>query len=479
MTSWELSRRGFLGVSATAGASTLVHPALVAAQSAGVKAGDLPDLTIKEAKVYVTELGNVRKLNSPESGEIVSLVTAGGIEGNYTIGNRGNPPGWLDYAKAACVGKSLWDLLPTIAYGAGRPRGGGFGGGGGIAGARGGAGAQGGRRGGAGAGARGGVRGEPAAPPARMGGGGARGGAFIGGFGFPSRPGAMNPASGPDLHAAVCDVCLWDILGKAVNRPIYKILGGSKDRMLAYASSQHLANVEDFAPDALKAKAAGLKGYKIHPGNGQRRTGAQIPQYLGHIEEIKEVRKAVGDDFSLSFDPVQRYNYFEALKVGRVLDENGYFSFEDPVPTANIDALVELRKNIDTPIEVGEFILDVYGFGEYIRRGAMDVVRLIADNIGGITGSFRVGQLADIFGMPCTPHNWGNGFDLAVHFQIELALPNTYWFEMPWPWEYVDRPYMAKIRSDENGYVHAPTEPGLGYPLDRNALDNMTKRIDR
>jgi len=215
-------------------------------------------------------------------------------------------------------------------------------------------------------------------------------------------------------------------LGKAVNRPIYKILGnGGKDRMLAYASSQHLATVEDFGPDALKAKAAGLKGYKIHPGGGQRRSGGAIPGYLGHIDEIKEVRKAVGDDFSLLFDPVQRYNYFEALKVGRVLDQQGYLSFEDPMPTTEIEALVELRKNIDTPIEVGEFILDVYDFPEYIKRGAMDIVRLIADNIGGITGSFRVGQMADAFGLPCTPHNWGNGFDLAVHFQIELALPNS------------------------------------------------------
>jgi len=194
-----------------------------------------------------------------------------------------------------------------------------------------------------------------------------------------------------------------DILGKAVNRPIYKILGGTKDKVLAYASSQHLANVEDFAASALKAKAAGFKAYKIHPGGGQRRTGAPIPAYLGHIEEIKEVRKAMGDDFTLLFDPVQRYNYFEALKVGRVLDECGYVSFEDPIPTTEIEGLIELRRNLDVPIEVGEFILDIYQYGEYIRRGAMDVGRLIVDNLCGITGSFRVGQLIETFGMPCTP----------------------------------------------------------------------------
>jgi L-alanine-DL-glutamate epimerase-like enolase superfamily enzyme len=265
-----------------------------------------------------------------------------------------------------------------------------------------------------------------------------------------------------------------------VNRPIYKILGGTKNRILAYASSTHLSTVEEFGPEAVKAKGEGFKAFKIHPGGGQHATGGSIPSYMGHIEEIKEVREAVGDDFTLLFDPVQRYNRFEALAVGRVLDQQGYVSFEDPIPTTDIEGLVELRQALDVPIEVGEFITSVYDYGTYIRMGAMDIVRLIADNVGGITGSFRVGQLADAMGFPCTPHNWGNGFDLAVHFQLELALPNCYWFEMSYPSNLTDRAYLKnKFRIDENGYVNASTEPGLGCPLDRDALDKMTKRIDR
>ena len=69
---------------------------------------------------------------------------------------------------------------------------------------------------------------------------------------------------------------MWDILGKAVNRPIYKILGGTKDRVMAYASSQHLPNVEDYVADALAAKEQGYKGYKIHPGGGQKKTGRRF-----------------------------------------------------------------------------------------------------------------------------------------------------------------------------------------------------------
>jgi L-alanine-DL-glutamate epimerase-like enolase superfamily enzyme len=441
----------------------MAHPVNLAAQSAGVKAGDLPDLTIKEAKVYTLDPSSWRNAGAGLSGggEIAALVTESGIEGNFTLGNRGNPPGWIDFAKANCVGKNLFELLNTVAYTPNQSTAGGPGGG--ARGAR--------------AGAAAGTRGGTGAPAGVRAGGGGRGEPFVGGFGFSNRRSAT---STPNVHASACDFILWDILGKAVNRPIYKILGGSKDRVLAYASSQHLATVEDFGPDALKAKAAGFKAYKIHPGGGQHRNGSSIPAFLGHIDEIKEVRKAMGDDFTLLFDPVQRYNYFEALRVGRVLDQCGYVSFEDPVPTTDIESLIRLRKDLDVPIEVGEFILSITDYAEYIRQGAMDVGRLIVDNLCGFTGSFRIGQMLDAFGMPCTPHNWGTAFDVAAAFQIELALPNCYWFEMPWPMEYTDRPYLRdKIRINADGYVMAPTEPGIGYPLDRDGLDKVLTRIDR
>ena len=464
MSTPKLSRRTFFGASAAAGAAVVAHPVNLAAQAAGVKAGDMPDLTIKEAKIYVLDGSSWRNAGAGLSGgnEIASLVTASGIEGNFTLGNRGNPPGWVDFAKANCVGKNVFDILPTVAYIPlqNRPGGGG----------------------GAGAGRAGAARRRTREQPQRHPQAEAEDAANLSADSTPASPSAnVEPEPpGPNVHAAACDFCLWDILGKAVNRPIYKILGGTKNKILAYASSQHLATVEDFGPDALKAKAAGIKAYKIHPGEGQHRNGSRIPAYLGHIDEIKEVRKAVGDDYTLLFDAVQRYNYYEALRVGRALDENGYVSFEDPMQTNDIEGLIELRKHLDVPTEVGEFITNMYDYGEYIQRGAMGIARLITDNLGGITGSFRVGQLADIFGMPCTPHNWGTFFDMAAAFQVELALPNCYWFEMPWPWEYPDRPYVNhKFRVDADGYVPAPTDPGMGYPLDRAAMDKLMTRIDR
>jgi L-alanine-DL-glutamate epimerase-like enolase superfamily enzyme len=440
-----VTRRNFLTATAAgtaAGFAALADPGVAAAQSVGVKKADLPDLTIKQVKIIVTDMTDIHRLNGTETGEIVTVVTNSGIEGNYTIGNRERTTGWLEWAKATLVGKNVLDVLPTLTATSGMKGAGGFS-----------------------------MRPRAGQPPA-AGRPAAAATAFVS---VPSRSGG----TWPNYKAAMADVCLWDILGKAVDRPIYKILGGTKDRMMGYASSQHLASIEDYVPDALKAKQMGYQGYKIHPGAGQHKDGPPIPSYVGHMEEIKELRKALGDEYVLAHDPVQQYNRYEALKVGRLLDELDYLWFEDPIRTTDLEGLVELANALDVPLHVGEFLASISDFAEYIKRGAVDVVRLIADNTGGISGSMRVGLLADAFGLECTPHNWGNVLDLAVHFQLELALPNTYWFEVPHPVEYSDRAYHKdKFRIDAEGYIHAPTAPGLGYPFDRDVLDKMTKRID-
>jgi L-alanine-DL-glutamate epimerase-like enolase superfamily enzyme len=412
-----------------------------------VKKGDLPDLTVKQVKVYVTDMTGIHRLNGTETGEIVSVVTASGVEGNYTIGNRERTTGWLEWAKATLVGKNVMELLPALNATSGMMSVGGF---------------NGRARTGGGAGQR------PQAAGARP--------VAANFIAIPNRSGG----SWPDYKAAAADICLWDILGKSVDKPIYKLLGGTKDRVMGYASSQHLASIEDYVPDALKAKEMGYKCYKIHPGAGQHKDSSTlIPTYVGHIEEIRQLRKALGDEFMIAHDPVQAYNRYEAMAVGKVLDELDYAWFEDPIRTVDREGLVQLANALGLPLHVGEFLASISDFAEYIATGALDVARLIADNVGGISGSMRVGLLADAFGLECTPHNWGNVMDLAVHFQLELALPNAYWFEVPHPPEYADRPYHKdKFRIDKDSYIHAPTEPGLGYPIDRAVLDKMTTKVE-
>jgi L-alanine-DL-glutamate epimerase-like enolase superfamily enzyme len=462
MSKQDISRRNFLSGSAlgtAAGAAALWDPGLLAAQSVGVKRADLLDLQIKEVKIYQTDLTGIHRLNTTETGELLSVVTNNGIEGNYTVGDRNITVGWLDWAKANLVGKSVIDLLPSLTSTSGLK----------------------------------GSYGFDASPQRRP------GGPPPPGFGGPEGPG-MGPAFGgaavagsglsprgggtwPNWYTAAADVLLWDILGKAVNRPIYKLLSGgtsTKTRVMAYASSQHLATIEDYVPDLTKAVQQGYKGYKIHPGRGQHASGPEIPTFRGHMEIISQLRKAAPADYVLMHDPVQQYDRYEALQVGRLLDELNYLWFEDPIRTTDLEGLIDLRRKLDLSLHVGEFIYSIADFAEYIKRDAIGAVRLIADNVGGISGSMRVGLLADAHGMECAPHNWGNVLDLALHFHLELALPNVYWFEMPFPAEYTDRPYFKyQFRIDSEGYIPAPTEPGLGYPIDHDALDKITKKIYR
>ena len=138
----------------------------------------------------------------------------------------------------------------------------------------------------------------------------------------------------------------------------------------------------------------------------------------------KRSAKQAGDDYTLLWDRVGGYTRDEAIKVGRVLDSLNYVSYEDPIPTKDMDGLSMLTQALDLPITIGEFIFSPYDYAEYIRRGTCDEIRFIVDNIGGISGGMKVAHLAELFGMQCQPHNWGTALDHAVHFHCELAMPN-------------------------------------------------------
>lgn len=135
---------------------------------------------------------------------------------------------------------------------------------------------------------------------------------------------------------------------------------------------------------------------------------------------------------------------------------------------------------MDLPLTIGEFIFSPYDYSEYIRRGAVDQLGLIVDNVGGITSGMKLGRMAECFSVESQPHNWGSTWDHAVHFHCELAMPSARWFEMARPQGTTDRPYFKdQIRIDKDGYVPAAVKPGLGYEVSYDVLDNLTKTIER
>jgi L-alanine-DL-glutamate epimerase-like enolase superfamily enzyme len=262
--------------------------------------------------------------------------------------------------------------------------------------------------------------------------------------------------------------------------------------VLAYASSQHLSSVEAYVEDVKRAKSEGYKGYKIHPpwvlnssGGAQAGAPSSLVRSQGgvdlelDIEVAKAVRQTSGPDMGLLLDRVGAYTREMALKVGRVLDQLNYNGFEDPLPSVDLEGCVQLCRDIDTPVQMGEMFVSMYDYAPYIRERGMDVLRFIAGNIGGITGGMKLAKTAEVFGMECVPHNWGDSYEHAVHFHMELAMPNNIWFEMMQPTGSSDRPYIIdKFRIDKDGFVPAPTKPGLGLELDRAVMDKMMARVE-
>lgn len=278
-------------------------------------------------------------------------------------------------------------------------------------------------------------------------------------------------------YIAAMDICLWDILGKATGLPVYKLLGACKDRVLAYASTTHMETVDEFVETAKRSMAEGFRALKIHPP--QAKDGEEQDYKIG-IEVARAVRETVGDDFLLLYDPVGVYNRFQAMEVGRALDELDYYGYEDPIPTNDVDGYAQLCKALDVPIHTGEFIFSIYDYAEYIRRGALDVLRFIVDNVGGITGGMKIAHLAECHGLMVEPHNWGDTFDHAVHFHCELAIHNGDFFEMKVPQGLGDSVYVKDhIRVEKDGYVYPTEKPGIGYEIDFDKLDDITVKIKR
>jgi L-alanine-DL-glutamate epimerase-like enolase superfamily enzyme len=260
------------------------------------------------------------------------------------------------------------------------------------------------------------------------------------------------------------DECLWDIAGKALKLPIYKLIGAFRERVPAYASTQHYEKIEDYVKVVGDCVEKGFRAIKIHPTRYWKKD----------IEVCKAVREAVGDEIVLMLDPFHAYTREEALKVDREIEKLGFHWYEDPIPTTDVDGLADLCRSLDIPVLMGENVHDFYSYAELIRRNATDGLRCIDVNVGGITGMLKVAHLAEAFGMKCEPHSWGHPWQQAAHLHVMLAIRNCDFFETPVPEGIFDIGTKDLIRIDKQGYVHAPKKPGLGIDVDWDYIEKYS-----
>ena len=260
------------------------------------------------------------------------------------------------------------------------------------------------------------------------------------------------------------DVALWDIASKSASLPLYKLIGAYRDRIPAYASSPFMQSPEDYASLAIEAKLKGFTAFKLHP-----------PGEPGlDIACCEAVRAAVGPEFVLMSDPVGgNYDHEDAIRVGRALEKLGYLWLEEPLYDHDIHGLEQLSRTLDIAICAGEWNSDFFSKINYLRSGAADIIRADVSWTGGITGSLKSAHIAEGFGVNCEMHMTVLSLMDVANLHVALAIKNCRYLELPFP-DGATFGIKNPLEIDNEGYVQAPSAPGLGVEIDWNGINRNT-----
>lgn len=256
------------------------------------------------------------------------------------------------------------------------------------------------------------------------------------------------------------DIALWDIAGKALGLPVYKLLGAYRDKVRIYASSTFWPSPQDYFDEVISCKQQGVTAYKVHV----------YPDIA--IEACRAARQAGGDDMTLMLDAFHCYNREEALRVGKELEKLNFHWFEEPIADVDIEGLIMLREKLAVPICATENAQwSMFTIPEYLVRQACDIVRCDTLVSGGITPCKKIADMCSAFGMQCEIHT-GGGLTLSIaNLHVECAIKNCEFHEMyPWPEPLRLFGYKESPALDNEGYLHIPQKPGLGVEIDWEAL---------
>jgi L-alanine-DL-glutamate epimerase-like enolase superfamily enzyme len=270
----------------------------------------------------------------------------------------------------------------------------------------------------------------------------------------------------------VVDMALWDLAGRALNQPVYKLLGGYRDKVLAYASTMcgdelegGLDTPEAYARFAVQCKERGYKAFKLHTWQPPM-TGA--PDVKRDVAACAAVREAVGDEMALMIDPFHYYSRTEALYLGQELEKLGYHWIEEPMDEHSTSSYVWLADQLSIPV-VGPETAEgkMHTRAEWIVRGASDISRGGVGDVGGITPLMKVVHLCEAFNVAMEVHGGGAG---NLHVLCAMGIPGEM-YERGLLHPFLDHdqpaPWLNEIADplDDEGYVHVSQRPGLGEDI--------------
>jgi L-alanine-DL-glutamate epimerase-like enolase superfamily enzyme len=287
------------------------------------------------------------------------------------------------------------------------------------------------------------------------------------------------PEMGGAIFCAIAglDIALWDIKGKALGMPIYRLLGGMlRDSVPVYASSMR----RDLTPLEEARRAAsfveqGYSAYKLHSAV----PGAIDDPADGTLDTVREVRAAVGDDVDILVDVNGAYSVHHAIEIGKGLQELGVFHFEEPRPAQDLEGLARVADALDIPVASGEMVYTHFEFRDLILKGRVDIIQPDIVKAPGFTELQKIATLSSAFGVPITLHNTQPILSTVASLHFCAASPMA-----PYAQEYNIEP--VSIRDEwpvlkhplevVNGHIAVPDGPGLGVELDEAVLQELAAR---
>lgn len=283
-----------------------------------------------------------------------------------------------------------------------------------------------------------------------------------------------------DFHGGrnwTVEVAIWDLLGKAADQPLWRLLGGSTDRFRAYASSGERVSPEERAGRVRVLRDSGWAAAKLR---------FHHPDWREDLKAVEAVRSAVGEEMDLMVDANQgwrmpgdlspRWDLETAVACARELGGLKVYWLEEPMDTAAIDDYCELRRSSLVPIAAGEMVRTLAESRRLVESGGVDIIQNDVVLAGGIGGCRRVAEWAAATGIGWSPHTWSTGYGLLANLHAALAWSNIEYLEVPFDppgWTPARRDYMlpSSLEVDSEGFLVAPTGPGLGIEPDFVALE--------
>jgi L-talarate/galactarate dehydratase len=250
------------------------------------------------------------------------------------------------------------------------------------------------------------------------------------------------------------DVALWDIRGRAAGQPVYKLLGGFRDRVPCYASYRlwWQNDLETIARNGAGFVESGFKAMKYRLGG--------IGTAEKAAERTRVLREAVGDGIDLMVDVNQGWNLKQTLTIAPELEEFDIYWLEDPISAEDQDGLTTICQSLNLRLCAGENYHSLSPFRQLLERHGLDIV-MLDPMLGGLTQWLKAAHLAEAYGLPVVSH-----LATEVMAHAVAAIPNGLYVEYN-PWA---EPLFKEVPGREDGMIALSDRPGLGFELDDAAV---------